>query len=102
MSSQDEHWYETAYDRTVEWFQKPEVRKVLATAGLVIGVMGFVMFSVFKDEDRPNNQIQAIAEGIILAGQRMFMPWEARKKRSQPKHIFYYFIWNFPYLSNFK
>ena len=74
MDTQPESSNDTTMSKVKNWLQKPEVRNAISRTGLAVGVLGVVLFQVFKEEGRPDNQIQAIAERLIAAGQGFFMP----------------------------
>ena len=74
MSGQVEAWFENIYNKVKEWQERPEVRSAIAKTGLAIGVLGFVLYSLYKEESNPDDQIQAIAERLIAAGQGFLMP----------------------------
>ena len=74
MSQKNDNWFTTTYHNAEEWLKKPEVRNAIAKTGLALGVLGFVLYNIFKEESNPDDQIQAIAERIIAAGKGFFMP----------------------------
>lgn len=67
-------WYEPAYSNAKNWLQKPDVRKIFSTIGIVICAFGFVIYHIFRSPlDENPNDLQTIVQRIILAGQHFLM-----------------------------
>ena len=73
MSDLNESWFGQTQNDIKQWFQRPEVRSTLSKSGLILGVFGILLYTIFKEDDHPDNQIQAIAERLIGASRDFLM-----------------------------
>ena len=57
MSDLNESWFgQTQND--IKRFQRPEVRSTLSKSGLILGVFGILLYTIFKEDDYPDQTAQ--------------------------------------------